>query len=496
MPRPVQTRDARAESMLARMPNVPRQVASAMSEHLRREDFTCRGVAAAIESFFGQLTAVGRSPLQARLEDFEAVSSSRTRFYALMYGLKTFAPDVPLAAAAPLRRRFDAALNAKYNKKEKRPRTSKRVALLPADWPPQWQAALPLLDRRIRFGERTLRRLGARTKRSVIEAVGMGAAALAWAQERGVELAPAFDPDFVDVTARYLLIERGVGPRTAADYLERIRMLALRGGLLDEEGERALSEAISELREDAEAETPAKAAKVREFERSFSLGDVLVRAYRICEEAKALPGHSAERERLHLKAVVLAMLVNGVDRQGDLAKLRIGREIVRTPEGWVPAFRQDKNHRQKDNGPLWPPVSAIIDAHVLGDRPNWLVAERLRELDGMHLFSLAPEPYGTYRPTAFLREEFGISAQLIRTIVTDFLKRHRPDAAWAVKQLLGHTSRTMQNTYQTDFREVAAVEAGQATILQIAAAAEAAAKGPRRRRRPAAPARAETAVGF
>jgi hypothetical protein len=57
--------------------------------------------------------------------------------------------------------------------------------------------------------------------------------------------------------------------------------------------------------------------------------------------------------------------------------------------------------------------------------------------------------------------------------VTDFLKRHRPDAAWAVKQLLGHTSRTMQATYQTDFREVAAVEAGQATILQIAAAAEA-----------------------
>jgi hypothetical protein len=216
---------------------------------------------------------------------------------------------------------------------------------------------------------------------------------------------------------------------------------------------------------------------------------------RICEEAKALPGYSAERARLHLKAVVLAMLVNGVDRQGDLAALRIGREIVRTPEGWVPAFRQNKNHRHKDNGPLWPPVSAIIDAHVLGDRPKWLIAERLRELDGMHLFSLSPEPCGTYRPTAFLREEFGISAHLIRTIVTDFLKRNRPDAAWAVKQLLGHTSRTMQNTYQTDFREVAAVEAGQASILQIAAAAEAAAKGPRRRRRVAA-ARAGSAVSF
>jgi hypothetical protein len=398
MPRSVQTRDARAEAMLARMPNVPRQVAAAMAEHLRREEFTCRGVAAAVESFYGQLVAAGRSPLQARLEDFEAVSSSRTRFYALMYGLKTFAPDVPLAAAAPLRRRFDAALNAKYNKKEKRPRKSTRVALLPTEWPPQWQAALPLLDRRVRFGERTLRRLSPRTRSSVIDAVGMGAAALAWARDRGIELTPAFDRDFVDAAARFFLIERKVVPRTAADYFERLRMLAQRGGFLDEEGERALAEAISELREDAEAETPAKVEKVREFEREFHLGDVLVRAHRTCLEAQTLPGHSAQRARLHLKALVLALLVNGVDRQGDLAALRIGREIVRTPEGWVPAYRHNKNHRHKDNGPLWPPVSAIIDAHVLGDRPKWLIAERLRDLDGMHLFSLAPEPCGIYLP--------------------------------------------------------------------------------------------------
>jgi ADP-ribose pyrophosphatase YjhB (NUDIX family) len=495
MPRPVQARDARADAMLARMPNVPRQVAAAMAAHLRREEFTCRGVAAAVESFYGQLVAAGRSPLQARLEDFEAVSSSRTRFYALMYGLKTFAPDVPLAAAAPLRRRFDAALNAKYNKKEKRPRKSTRVALLPTEWPPQWQAALPLLDRRIRIGGKTLRRLTARTRNSIIQAVGMGAAALAWARERGVELPPVFDRDFVDATARYLLIERSVRPCTAADYLERIWMLALRGGLVDEEGELALSEAISELREEAEAETPAKVEKVQEFEKKFHLGDVLVRAHRTCLMAQALPGHSAERARLHLKALVLALLVNGVDRQGDLSSLRIGREIVRTPEGWPSAFRQGKTGRNKDNGPLWPPVSAIIDAHVLGDRPKWMLEERLQDLEGMNLLSLGPQPFDTYRPSVLLREEFEISAHLVRTLVTDFLRRHRPNAAWAVKQLLGHTSRTMQATYQTDFREVAAVEAGQATILQIASAAEAAAHRPRRQRRPAA-ARAGSAGGF
>jgi hypothetical protein len=155
---------------------------------------------------------------------------------------------------------------------------------------------------------------------------------------------------------------------------------------------------------------------------------------------------------------------------------------VRTSAGeWVPAYRQGKTRRNKENGALWGPVSAIIDRHVLGDRPPWAIAARMAELDGMYLFALGPEPIGTYQPSSFLREEFGISAHLVRTLVTDLLRRHQPDAAWAVKLILGHTTRTMQQTYQTDFREVAAVEKVQATLAKITAAAEQTQR-PRRRR--------------
>jgi integrase len=79
----------------------------------------------------------------------------------------------------------------------------------------------------------------------------------------------------------------------------------------------------------------------------------------------------------------------------------------------------------------------------------------------MHLLSLGPDPFGCYRPSAILREEFEVSAHLIRTLATDLLRRHAPDASWAVKLLLGHSSRTIQGTYRTDFRETAAVEVGQ-----------------------------------
>ena len=325
MPPKVQTREARADALVARLPHVPKPVAAAMAAHLRQQDFPQRGVPAVMEEFFGHLDQVGRSPLQARTEDFEAVATSRTRLYALLYGLKAFAPHVPLAEARPVQKRYDAALNATYNVKEKRERKSTRIGLLPAEWPESWQAAVPLLDRRIRVGESTLARLAPRTRDSVIQAVGMCATAREWAHEKGVVLTDAFDADLVDVTARFLLVERAVSPRTAADYVERIRALALRGRLLDEAGDAAFTDAISELREDAEAETPGKIAKVRAFERDWHLGDILIRAHQLSIESQAMPGYSAARARVALKAAILALLVNGCDRQGDLGTWRIGR---------------------------------------------------------------------------------------------------------------------------------------------------------------------------
>ena len=249
-------------------------------------------------------------------------------------------------------------------------------------------------------------------------------------------------------------------------------MFALRGNLLDEAGWEAFSDAISELRLDAAEMTLGKVAKVRRFEREFNLGAILVRAHERSMGAQRLPGHRSRAADLHRAAVVLGVLVNGCDRQGDLSQWRIGLEIVRTEAGWRPAFRQGKTGNGKDNGCHWEPVSAIIDGQVLGDLPAWRMEKRLANLEGMNLLSLAAKPLPTYLSSKILRKEFGIGAHLVRTLATDFLRRHQPGAAWAVKFLLGHTSLTMQREYQTDFRESAAVEKAQATTAVLVAAAE------------------------
>ena len=130
MPRRTLSRTERAEAMRARIPSAPRGMAAAMAAHLAETDFKCRGVPAVVEAFFARLDRVGRAPVQAREEDFEAVATSRTRLYALLYALETFAPHLPLSAAGDLRRRFDRALNAKYNARPAKPRKSTRVAFL------------------------------------------------------------------------------------------------------------------------------------------------------------------------------------------------------------------------------------------------------------------------------------------------------------------------------------------------------------------------------
>lgn len=195
---------------------------------------------------------------------------------------------------------------------------------------------------------------------------------------------------------------------------------------------------------------------------------ILHAATRYAEAAKGFRGDSAQAARLHRKAVVFALLVNGSDRQGDLSCFRIGREIRRSAEGqWELDFRQAKTRRRKELGDLWPFTCRLLDTHVLGDRPAWQIADRVAELDGMNLLSLAPEGFDTYHPTALLKEEFGISGHLVRTLVTNLLRTEEPDASWAAQALLGHSHRFSQRAYQTDFRVSASVKAWQTSIEEI-----------------------------
>ncbi|SIO10127.1 hypothetical protein SAMN05444722_0420 [Rhodovulum sp. ES.010] len=461
---PKASREARAAAMVARMPHVPPAIAARMQNAFIEADFPQRGVPTAMQRFFRNLHETGTAFEEVRAEHFAAVTSTRTGFRTLVWGLRSFAPEVPLAAAAPVRQDWDRWLNATYNAKPRRPRSSTRIGLAPEEWPPAWRAALPKLDQVVRVGDQRFRPMRPKSRDNAVQAVGMLWAARDWAAGRGIALEPELTPDLVEVFARFLLDARREGRgargpiswRSARDYLDRVRWFARRAELLDAASAEVMAEILGALCDAAEDEEPRKRRAVRAFRKRFTIADVMHTAIRLSTEADALPGCSAEAIGLRRDAMILALLVNTADRQGDLSTHRIGIEIGRTADGlWELDFAQGKTRRRKSTGALWPITSALIDHHLLGDRPNMCLPGLVADLEGANLVALDAAPMGLYYPSRVLQRHFGVSGHLVRTLVTDAVRVHRPDAAWAAQFLLGHSNRQMQESYRTDFRELA-----------------------------------------
>mgnify|MGYP003112805507 CR=1 FL=1 len=460
MVRPIETREQRLATLLEGFQHVPAIVQNRLSTAFLEADLSPRGMPKALTRFYTHLEAVGRTSEQVIAEDFGSLSSSRTAHRTLLTALRKFAPEVPLAAARSTSQHWDRWLNSRYNQKVKRPRKSTRVAHAPEDWPEVWQSVIPELERVVRVEGQRFRKLASKTRDSVIQAVGMLAAARIWAEARDVQFDGTFSSNLFEAFTRFMLLEREASARTTADYLERIRMFAARGDLLTLPASIAMSELIGALRDEAAEEEPTKRAKLRGFRERFTLGDVLARALDLAIEADMAPSGSAEAERKRRNAVILALLVNTGDRQGDLSHLAIEEHVTRSEDGrlWSVRIRQAKTGRWKDLGALWPQTSALLDAHILAGRPKWLIEDQVRTVTGRNLLSLSVEPFHTYYPTKVLREEFGISGHLVRSLITDLIRNARPDAAWAAQEMLGHTSRSMQATYHSDFRATASIQ--------------------------------------
>lgn len=475
-------RTKKVENLPARVPDIPPVVVARMQAHLRESDFPARGCAAAMQDFYARLHAAGLPPELATPDVFEGVGTSRSRLRALLAGLRTFAPEVPLASAAEAARRWNAWLNARYNAKPSKPRASPLQGLPAADWPEAWLAALPALDRTVRPYGKPLRPIRPRTRAAVVSAVGLLAASRTWAAGHGVDLPDRPCADLFEAFERYLLLEREVSFRSGADYLERLRMFFLRAGLFDAEGLNVLEELVGALRESASEETPRKRATLRAFRRRFELSDVLHRAVALADQAASLPGHSAGALRLRQTAVAYALLVNTGDRQGDIRLARLGKEIARDAEGiWRHDLRQGKTGGRKELEALWPGTCRLLDAHVLGDRPQWQIASRILDLDGANLLTLS----NTTLHEGFLNrrleqdfqlhgEEVGqddskekLAGHLIRTLIVDAIRRVRPDALWAAQHMLGHAERTMHEVYRSDFSESEAVRQMDKLLAEI-----------------------------
>lgn len=462
--------DQRVAALAARAPHIPSDVMARMQAHLRGGTFPERGIPAAMNDFYHRLAQANVPPDLVTQEIYAAVATSRTRLRALLKGLRMFAPDVPLSPAAPVTQHWDRWLNARYNAKPSKQNVCRLVGAAPQDWPEAWTAAIPALDRTVRpYGPR-LPRLAPKTRNAVISAVGLLAKSRDWAAARGVVITAAPSADLFEAFLRFLIAERDVSFRTAADYCERLRMFFLRAGMLDSDSLAALAGLIGALAEEATDTDPGKWAKLREFRKHFTLADILHEAVEAAEQAAVLVGHSTAALRLRQKAVAYALLVNTGDRQGDLRRLIIGVDLIRDGDGnWCHGIRQSKTGRVKDIGALWPGTSALIDAHVLGDRPAWMTERRTAELQGMNLLTLAQNMLNAGFINRRLKEDFGIHGHLVRTLLTDLIRREQPNARWSAQHMLGHSGRYMQETYRSDFAESGAVLAMDRRIGEVQA---------------------------
>ena len=302
----------------------------------------------------------------------------------------------------------------------------------------------------------------------MISAVGLLAKSRNWAATQGVEIAPTPSEDLFEAFFRFLITQRGVSFGTAADYCERLSMFFMRAGLFDEASLTALTDLKGALSEEATDSDPGKWAKLRGFRKNFSLSDLLHAAMAAGQAAEKLPGHTTAALRLRQKAVSYALLVNTGDRQGDLRHFEIGADLIRDEQGdWHHAIRTSKTGRRKEIDVLWPGTSKLIDAHVLGDRPAWMIGRRVRALQGANVLTLADDVVNKGFINGRLKEEFKIHGHLVRTLVTDLLRRERPDAQWAAQHILGHEDRYMQETYRSDFIESGAIRAMDRCIAKL-----------------------------
>ncbi|WP_143597950.1 site-specific integrase [Thioclava sp. JM3] len=463
------TRDQRAGELPARMPHVPRNVVERMQDHLRQKEFSQRGMPAALEAFFVELYNSGLAPEQVTAEVFRLTGTSRSRFRCLVAALRQFAPDVPLSPSVPVKQEWDRWLNARYNKKEKVEGPTRLVGLAPDHWPVAWRTALPTLERSVRpYGVR-LKPLAPKTKSALVSAVGLLARARSWAASRGVDLPECPSDELYDGFLHYLDEERNVSFGTARDYLQCVRMFFLRAGLFDEESFEAIGELISALHCEAVATDPGKWERLKEFRTRFTLAGLLDEADAARAEAECLPGGSTSAFKLRQKAMIYALLVNTGDRQGDLREYRVGVDLCRSDTGdWGHGIRQNKTGNKKDLDLLWPGTSALIDRFILGDRPDWMLAQRLGEVEGMNLLTLSERVVAEGYINRRLAQDFGIHGHLVRTLIADLLRRARPDALWALQKMLGHTNRTTQRVYRSDFDESVAVRNFDALIGTLA----------------------------
>ncbi|QFS84854.1 hypothetical protein FIU97_19370 (plasmid) [Roseivivax sp. THAF40] len=258
-------------------------------------------------------------------------------------------------------------------------------------------------------------------------------------------------------------------PATIANYLEGLIMLGKHGGA-QEDALAGLRFLVEDLRENARACGKVKYPRLAKITEAGGFAFIAGRIGEMRQEAEALPDHASEKLQLLQAAALCAVSMNKPGRTGDVSRWCLGEELVRESDGtWVLAWKQGKSGYDTEAGKLWPEVSEILDALILGGRPDRFVHLRYHALLGMNWLTLGPRAMSDKWPSSVVKTAIGVPLHDLRTLAADFMRRHDPvRAADVISTHLGHRTSRAGDAYRSESEGEAAAKAWAEMRQQIA----------------------------
>jgi len=411
----------------AQLASAPRDVRASM---LAAETLA-PGAAAVVGRFFAAVAAHGESIDAPSRRSFDAAAASEPTLATLLRALAAHAPRVCLAGGREARAVWYA------RRRQADPPRRRGPAPLPAAppeaWPVEWARLYPAL-RAAPIQESSRRRC--------VNSVS-----------RIVALLPMdLDLDWSRFTACSLfeaLLEAGLHPITAGNYLDGLICLG-RHARLDKNALKGLREMRTVAQVRAARIDKKKVARLADLEERGGFMAIAAVIGRLQTEAAAQPANTAAAERLRQTAAVLAVVINAFGRTGDVARWRLGTDLVREPWwAWRLGWTQGKTVKDQNVGELWPEVGEVLDALILGGRPTRFAGLRYSALVGRNWLTLTDDARASRLPSQLVKEAIDVPLHDLRTLLADFLRRVGPArAADLIKAMLGHGSVLSGESYR------------------------------------------------
>jgi hypothetical protein len=244
---------------------------------------------------------------------------------------------------------------------------------------------------------------------------------------------------------------RRVKPVTAANYINGLIALGVRGGVA-EESLTAMRVIWRDLRDQAALSEKNKYERLSALMERGGYAHVADKIGELRACAQDLPAHSAARRRYMQQAVVCAVVLNKPPRKGDLVSWRFGEQLFREADGtWRADWEQQKTGVDTETGAIWPEICEILDEWILAGRPDRMIHMRYRELVGRNWLTLDDSAPYRNLPTELTRAAIGIPSHDLRTLAADYMRRHDPaHAANVIAAHLGHGTQAAGEPYRAD----------------------------------------------